>query len=167
MKALINGDDLERHCRVCNTVKPLTDFYKDKSGRSGRGYYCKVCANTKARDTYHRINKGNPRHRYQQRNAHYKREFGITLQEYEDKLAKQNFACAICGVKLPTSGPLTHLDHDHKHGMLRDFLCTNCNRGLGHFQDSVEILKKAADYLNTHNNRVVVVKEDNINESTH
>ena len=89
------------------------------------------------------------------------------MQEYEDKLASQKFECAICKVKLPTSGPITHLDHDHKTGLLRDFLCTNCNRGLGHFQDSPELLRLAAQYLDTHNDSVVVVKEDSANEITH
>lgn len=28
---------MERHCCRCNTVKPITDFYKNQ-------YYCKICA---------------------------------------------------------------------------------------------------------------------------
>jgi hypothetical protein len=57
---------------------------------------------------------------------------------------------AICGIPLESSGHLTHLDHCHATGKLRSFLCTNCNRGLGHFQDDEELLEAARIYLIGH-----------------
>lgn len=163
MLALIDGD---RYCRICEETKPLEQFYKDKKGKFGRGYFCKACANTKARIRHHQI-KNTLEHKRQQKNAHCKRQFGINITEYEEKLAKQNFACAICGLKLSAHGQWTHLDHDHKTGKLRDFLCTNCNRGLGHFQDNKVLLAKAAQYLDTHNNSADVVKEVFVNDCSH
>ena len=40
-----------------------------------------------------------------------------------------------------------HIDHCHKTGVVRGMLCGNCNFLLGHANDSPEILRKAADYL--------------------
>lgn len=79
-----------------------------------------------------------------------KHRHGITVEEYETKLEAQGSCCAICDVELSPSGGLTHLDHDHATGKLRDFLCTNCNRGLGHFKDSQSLLSMAIDYLKRH-----------------
>lgn len=157
---------VDRVCNKCFTLKPLPLFYKDKKGKHGRGYFCKECANANSRRTHYKL-KQNPDYKLSKRASYIKNKHGISLQEYEEKLAKQNYACAICGVKLPTSGSLTHLDHDHNTGMLRDFLCTNCNRGLGHFQDSTSLLEKAKNYLNTHNKSDVLVKEDAVNDSPH
>lgn len=40
-----------------------------------------------------------------------------------------------------------HLDHDHSSGKFRGWLCDTCNRGLGYFKDSPQLLRKAAIYL--------------------
>lgn len=34
-----------KECFKCNTVKPLNEFYKDKTQRDGHQYKCKECAN--------------------------------------------------------------------------------------------------------------------------
>lgn len=39
------------------------------------------------------------------------------------------------------------LDHDHVSGKFRGYICHSCNRGLGLFSDSVDILSKAINYL--------------------
>lgn len=58
-----------------------------------------------------------------------------------------NGACWIC--KEPESVPNRSLavDHDHTTGAVRGFLCTRCNHVLGRMQDSPELLRTAADYL--------------------
>jgi hypothetical protein len=40
-----------------------------------------------------------------------------------------------------------HVDHDHKTGLIRGLLCTQCNPGIGYFQDSIERLQLAIKYL--------------------
>lgn len=39
------------------------------------------------------------------------------------------------------------IDHDHKTNTFRGWLCHKCNRGLGAFNDNLEILEKVIDYL--------------------
>lgn len=78
------------------------------------------------------------------RDAELKRNYGISLVEYEEMLAKQGGRCAVCGVK---SDKTLHLDHNHKTGKVRGLLCHKCNSGLGSFNDDVELLIRAAEYL--------------------
>lgn len=67
-----------------------------------------------------------------------------TINEARKYLSeKQNGMCAICKKEPPTLA----LDHCHDTGTIRGMLCFGCNVGLGHFQDNVEYLKNAIDYL--------------------
>ncbi len=95
--------------------------------------------------------KEDPQYKEEKRISYIKNRHGISAEEYEAMLVVQEYSCAICKVKLLSRGHGTHLDHSHKTGKLRAMLCTNCNRGLGHFQDNTEFLKVAIDYLNSHN----------------
>ena len=53
--------------------------------------------------------------------------------------------CEICSKDITLRQ--AHLDHDHKTGKSRGWLCPNCNIGLGFFRDSIENLKAAIAYL--------------------
>lgn len=143
--------DTHKSCSKCKELKPYTSFHKDKKNPKGKGYsfYCKECANANTRK-HHYLNKGSDEYENKRKNSQIKRAYGIDLIEYTNKLKGQGCKCAICKVDLPLSGWFTHLDHDHSSGKLRDFLCTNCNRGLGHFQDNKEILMAAIEYLKLH-----------------
>jgi len=44
-------------------------------------------------------------------------------------------------------GNKAHLDHCHTTGKIRGFLCQKCNHGLGLFNDSIQALKSAIEYL--------------------
>ena len=50
--------------------------------------------------------------------------------------------CEICGCSCDP-----HLDHDHKTGKFRGYICGSCNRALGMVKDNPEILRRAAAYL--------------------
>lgn len=89
------------------------------------------------------------------RNGLYKKQYGITLDEYNQMFANQKGLCAIChreerrvvrnGVN--ENKRMLSIDHSHKTGAVRALLCSDCNPSLGGFKDDVEILKSAIRYL--------------------
>jgi len=80
----------------------------------------------------------------------FKKVYGITLEEYEQLKLNQNNCCAICNKHRNEFKNDLHLDHDHKTGKIRGFLCGRCNPGLGHFDDNIDKLKAAIKYLEFH-----------------
>ncbi len=79
--------------------------------------------------------------------ANLKRHYGMTVEMYEDLLAAQNNACAICKATRGAKRQRLHVDHDHATGRIRGLLCSACNRGIGFFKDSPNLLQTAAAYL--------------------
>jgi len=143
--------DTEKRCSRCKEIKTHSEFHKDKKNIHGRGlaYYCKKCANSKSREHTKR-HAHELEYKHKKKGAYIKNRFQISLQEYQERLKAQDYKCAICKINLPESGYFTHLDHCHGSGKIRKFLCTNCNRGLGHFQDNMEFLMEAIKYLQAH-----------------
>lgn len=96
---------------------------------------------------------------YTYKNAHLKRTYGITLEEYEAMYAAQGCVCAICGkseFRRNYSGKRKELlplfvDHCHTTNKVRGLLCSKCNSGLGMFEDSQENLTRAISYLKENN----------------
>lgn len=87
------------------------------------------------------------------KNGYLKRNYKITLDQYNQMLLDQNLVCAIC-LKEETSvdkklGKVKDLavDHCHTTGKVRGLLCWKCNTSLGKL-DSIEYLQRAIDYLN-------------------
>lgn len=94
--------------------------------------------------------ENNPHRREMNRQRNLAR-YGISVEQYDEMLEQQNGVCRICGQPPAKEGWKTvtrlHVDHDHETGKVRALLCNNCNRGLGYFQDSYELLKEAHKYL--------------------
>jgi len=77
---------------------------------------------------------------------------GLSIDDYEKMYDEQGCVCAICGNPETIHGVngksrKLAVDHCHTTGKIRGLLCTNCNKGLGHFKDSKDLLKKAIKYL--------------------
>jgi hypothetical protein len=82
-------------------------------------------------------------------------KFGISLAEFDAKLAAQKGACAICGLLFDSRQKATsaHVDHCHETKKVRDLLCGNCNTGLGMFNDNASVIAKAFGYLLRHSKK--------------
>lgn len=81
-----------------------------------------------------------------------KKGYGITPEKFEEYCIGLNFICEICGIQCEnTHHSKLQIDHDHEHHIFRGALCGSCNRGLGVFKDSLELLLKAAAYLEKKN----------------
>lgn len=86
------------------------------------------------------------------RNYKMNTKYKISSEEYDDLLNQQAGVCAICGepeTSKMSNGEIKPLgvDHDHDTNIIRGLLCTKCNIGLGHFNDSPELLLAAINYL--------------------
>lgn len=123
-----------KQCTICNIEKPLTEYYSNGKWKQGK---CKPC-HIKQSNTVAQKN-------------HLKRKYNISLEEYQSKLEKQNYCCALCGKTQEEEKSALCVDHNHETGQIRDLLCRVCNRALGLFKDDPELLKRAADYLERHN----------------
>ena len=86
------------------------------------------------------------------RNASLKKRYGITLEDYDLMLKKQNGKCSICGSTSSNSKRTQYfsVDHDHRSNKVRDLLCNKCNLAIGYSNDSIATLKKAIKYLENH-----------------
>lgn len=84
--------------------------------------------------------------------AYFKRNYGITCDDYELMLDEQDHKCAICkgeGFIMDYGKHQLKLvvDHCHTTGAVRGLLCHNCNRALGLLKDDIERLITAIEYL--------------------
>ena len=129
----------EKQCRMCLLILPMDKFHKDTARKDGRTTSCRLCHNERRRATYNPDKK---------KSYHLKYLYGITIEEYNEKLERQGGGCAICGIKIPGGkGSHFYVDHNHTTGQVRDLLCHNCNFVIGYAKEDIEILRAVARYL--------------------
>jgi hypothetical protein len=81
---------------------------------------------------------------------------GITIEKFNSMRSSQNNLCAICGEpekRKTARGNICELtvDHSHKTNKIRGLLCHKCNVALGLFNDDINIISKAINYLKERN----------------
>ncbi|SHG20849.1 endonuclease domain-containing protein [Geodermatophilus nigrescens] len=116
-----------RWCPVCRQAVAHEDYVRSSRTASGFGSRCKSCHNA--------TNKA----------AYRQRQYGMSDAEVHDLRVAQANCCAICSEADPR-----HLDHDHRTGVVRGWLCQRCNHGLGLFRDHPTVLRDAARYVERH-----------------
>lgn len=88
------------------------------------------------------------------RDKYLRRDFGITLEEYQRRFEEQGGVCAICRQpevsKRNGKTKQMAVDHDHVTGAVRALLCNGCNPMIGYAKDRPEVLRAAAEYLERH-----------------
>jgi hypothetical protein len=158
-------------CNHCRLDKELCEFGKDRTSRDGVNPKCRLCCQEFQRKRrleksrydrdYRERNRDRLRLRDRERAARrtdwrkdyrLQRVFGISLAQYELKLAEQGGVCAVCGKPEWVVGQAERVkrlavDHDHKTGKIRGLLCNNCNRALGMLYDDVSLVLNMAAYL--------------------
>lgn len=149
----------------CTQTNPqsLDKFYNDKGFKDGKMAICKVCKSEKVYawraknpQVYNALavswRQKNPD---KQHATEIKRHYGLSIQDYNATLVKQNMKCALCDKQHDPSikrGRL-YVDHNHETKTVRALLCHNHNVMLGHAQDSIEMLEKAIKYLKDHSDK--------------
>jgi hypothetical protein len=119
-------------CTKCNQTKTLEHFHKvgrNRKSPDGLRTICKDCA---------KATMWGPS---------MKKRYGLTIEQYEQILANQNYACAICETKTPKGLGKFEVDHCHQTNQIRGLLCRKCNSGIGLLGDNVDGLAKAVAYL--------------------
>jgi hypothetical protein len=140
----------EKRCPRCDTVKPVDDFYRNRSASDGRQGYCKPCWTEKAKTSNFRATG-----RYYHRGHHLRKMYGITVAEYDAMLAESGGKCWVCGeaetATHPKTGTLFSLavDHDHDTGEVRGLLCFVCNKTIRSTGDDRGRLMALIQYLDT------------------
>lgn len=80
-------------------------------------------------------------------------KYGISIDDYNELLSKQNNVCAICKKEEMIIDPRSQtkrqlaVDHCHVTGKVRGLLCSRCNIAIGYFNDNVLLIKEAIEYL--------------------
>ena len=123
----------QKRCSRCTAWLPEAVFHKNPKTNDRLATSCSSCA----------------------RDVLMLHKYGLSSGRYEELLTDQSGTCAIC--RQVPKGYL-HVDHDHSccpgektcGQCVRGLLCTNCNKGLGCFQDSPLNLTNAANYLTNH-----------------
>lgn len=148
---------LDRKCTRCGNAG---EFYSDKSKKDGIHSICVNCHKQYKKELHSRDSEARNRQlarskKYRElnpiknklsiTNATLKKKYGITLEEYNLMLNRQNNKCAVCSTS-PTSQRL-HVDHDHATGEVRGLLCQACNVSIGKMKESPELLRKLALYI--------------------
>lgn len=125
------GDSFENKvCNICHRFLPTFDFDKNQNGKDNRTIRrpsCNECR--KIIDGVRMSSKD-------------KKEFEKT------KPYLTIFTCPICKKKtIPGLTVKVVLDHNHKTGKPRAWICDSCNTGIGRFKDEIELLKNAIKFL--------------------
>ncbi|WP_078969846.1 endonuclease VII domain-containing protein [Streptomyces natalensis] len=120
----VPAPDGHKYCRRCKTVKPHSEWDRNRRASDGFSTRCKVCRAAEGRA------------------GHLKRQYGITEAERDAMVAEQKGLCPICLTPDPA-----HVDHDHKTGKVRGVLCFNCNSALGKLRDDPDAIRRAIAYL--------------------
>lgn len=81
------------------------------------------------------------------RRTYLKKNFGITLEEYNIIFNNQEGCCAGCKKHQSKLKQKLSVDHCHTTGKIRGLLCKLCNLALGNISDDIKTLQNLIGYL--------------------
>lgn len=121
---------LQKICNICHKLLNTTEFAKNQNAKNNRPVRrpsCKDC-----RKQLEGVNTA-PK---------------AKLKWLKNKPQNEPFECPICAKK--TIAGITSkvvLDHNHRSGEVRGWICDSCNTGIGRFKDDIELIKRAIKFL--------------------
>ena len=121
--------------------KPLEQFPKNRSKKSGYNGHCKDCTGEYQRK-YAKTHYGKRKNK----NRILRYRFNMTIDEFDEMVKSQDGKCYICG-GVNIIGRDLDLDHDHTTGQIRKLLCHNCNALIGYIENNIHVVNKALNYL--------------------
>lgn len=133
------------------------DLSKPLKFRPLKGAPRRTCSEANCSRIVHAHNKckkhyyGVQRHKqgYYRKNdqrKYFENKLGISLEFRDALIDEADHKCQICLTPLSYEN-IPNVDHCHSTGMIRGVLCGHCNRGLGLFKDSAQLLAEAIKYL--------------------
>ncbi len=169
-------------CNRCGEEKGASAFFSHHDARDGRDYLsaaCRPCTAARLKEwraanrdrhnanqsTYHAANRDkrnarkreiftDPAVKARVRGLRREATYGVTVEQYNEMLERQNGVCAICRSPetMTYKGTIRFLgvDHDHVTGRVRGLLCVKCNAALGMFGEDPVTIVGALDYLTAH-----------------
>lgn len=132
-------DPTMKWCPRCELYVPRTSFRTNRAASDGLYSYCAPCVSDQEQSDEMRQSR---------RASHFKRSYGLTIEQHTAMRKAQQGRCAICEQKFKTSQDI-NVDHDHKTGNVRALLCTRCNSRLAVMEDPAWITQ-ASNYLIEH-----------------
>lgn len=81
------------------------------------------------------------------RDVQLRRNYGITLEEYNRLFSEQNGLCLGCYKHQSQVKRAFDVDHNHITGKVRGLLCSPCNVILGMAKDNPQTLERLISYL--------------------
>ena len=110
-----------KKCRRCGETKDIENFSVNRKFASGgiaRRAYCIDCG---------------------------KKQKPISGVKFYPKKPEE-LTCPTCGDNVTGNHNIV-LDHDHKTGNIRGYICDNCNTGMGRAKDDIKILENWIEWL--------------------
>jgi len=160
-----------KQCTMCGKTR-LIKFFSPRKNRAIHSVHswCKPCRIVDSRKRYSEMtDKQKFGHHMTSKKSHLMRNYGITLDEYIQKVSAQNNLCAICnkvkhyethtfkGFKKNALGKRgkdschldkcnLYVDHNHETGKVRGLLCKECNLAYGHIKENTQYIKNLLTY---------------------
>jgi hypothetical protein len=157
----VETNALTKLCCTCKTYKPKEEFYKHSKQKDGLQPRCKDCHRIYVKNRYYspkgqeyyKEYSSRPEVKESRKDKTLKRNFGISLSEYNSIAETQEFKCACCGSTDPKHNSGTDkllVDHCHTTGRVRALLCNPCNIMVGYCEELPERGTMVTEYVLKH-----------------
>jgi hypothetical protein len=162
-----------KRCAKCGAMRQRSQFHIRNRSKDGLNYYCIPCTkkitleyNERTRERNRErsrawrlahperakathgawIAKNKDRARANHKFRQLRHRYGISKSEYESLMRESGGKCQLC-----ESSVRLCVDHCHKSSVVRGMLCLLCNTAIERLETVPDFIKKAAAYLEKHN----------------